>query len=189
MNDLQLIMLVGIPASGKSTYCQKFAQQGYVVLSSDAIRLEIKEQLDSGKIVMPSNTNLNSMVFDNVFLKAKELLSSGKSVVVDATNLGRKRRMNFIKHLYKVQFRKICYLFITSPEVCLERNSKRAGYARVPDESMYNMFCSFQCPNYWDGFDEIVPIIGDVPPHLNTWRAHASGIQIRGGKRVFARGC
>ena len=34
-------MLVGYPACGKSTYAQKMAAKGFVVLSSDSIREEL----------------------------------------------------------------------------------------------------------------------------------------------------
>ena len=38
------IMMVGLPASGKSTVAKEYGDRGYVVVSSDAIRAEIKSK-------------------------------------------------------------------------------------------------------------------------------------------------
>ena len=37
-NNMELIMLIGIPGSGKSTVAERYAEEGYRVHSSDAIR-------------------------------------------------------------------------------------------------------------------------------------------------------
>jgi len=161
--DLKLIMFEGIPASGKSTFAKKYKLEGYVVLSSDEVRADLEEKINAGLIVMPNNSNLNSMTFESLKSEAIRLIKSGQSVVVDATNLGRKRRMNFMRTFGKYGCARILLLFITSPEVCFERNAKRIGYAKVPDEAMYNMLCSFECPNYWEGWDEIIPVIDKTP--------------------------
>ena len=88
----------------------------------------------------------------------KESLHLGVPVVLDATNLARKRRKNFLRALYKVNCKKICLIFVTPVDECYSRNKQRQGYACVPDESMYKMLCSFECPTYFEGFDEIIPI-------------------------------
>jgi predicted kinase len=157
-NGLQFITFVGIPASGKSTLAKEYEEKGYAVLSSDPVREQMERDLKSGKLIMPNNTNLNAMVFDAIKTKAVELLTGGRSVVFDATNLGRKRRMNFKRALYKIECEKICMLFITPPQVCIDRNAKRKGDAKVPEESMYKMLCGFECPNFWEGWDKIIPI-------------------------------
>ena len=159
----EFIMLVGLPASGKSTLAENYRKGGYTVFSSDVVRAEIEEKIERGEFVMPSNNSLNGVVFDTVIKQARELLKQGISVVVDATNLARKRRMNFKRWLYKIDCVKKCVFMITPVSVCMARNALRTGDARVPDEAMYKMICSFECPNYWEGWDEIVPIVHEEP--------------------------
>ena len=139
---LEFLTFVGVPASGKSTLADKYRKMGYIILSSDERRAEIEEKINSGELTLPDNTNLNATVFESLKQDASTFLKEGKSVVFDATNLGRRRRMNFRKSLYKIKCKKTCVLFITTVDNCYERNSKREGYARVPDEAMYKMFCN-----------------------------------------------
>jgi len=162
-NAIEFVTFVGIPASGKSTLAKEYEKRGYKILSSDVVRADIEQKLASGEIVMPSNTDLNSMVFDQIRKEAISSLQENVSVVFDATNLGRRRRMNFRKSLYRMNCLHTCMLFITSKDECLRRNSLREGYARLPDEAMYKMFCNFECPNYWEGWDRIIPVIDDLP--------------------------
>lgn len=164
---LELIMFCGLPASGKSTYSQLYKEKGYEVLSSDEIREEIQSKLDSGELIMPTFTNLNSMVFDQIKSLTANALKNSKSVVIDATNLGRRRRKIFLKQLYRTPCKKICYLFLTSIEECKRRNALRRGYAKVPDDIMQKMCCNIELPYYFDGFDEIVPIIDSTPVYFD----------------------
>lgn len=160
---VEFVLFEGIPASGKTTKTEEYRKKGYVVYSSDVIRAEIEEKIAAGQMVMPSNTDLNSLVFDTIKGRVIKSLKEGKSVVLDATNLGRKRRMNFRKALYKIDCVYTCVLFITSVEECVRRNALRVGEANVPDDVMYRMFCNFECPFYWEGWDNIIPIIDGVP--------------------------
>ncbi len=163
----KLIMFCGIPASGKSTYSKIYKDMGYVVLSSDDIRVNFQNKIDAGEMIIPNNTNLNSMVFDEIKRLTADALRKGKNVVVDATNLGRRRRRNFLKQQYRTPCKKICNLFVTSIDECLKRNALRQGFARVPDDAMHKMLCNVELPYYFDGFDEIVPIIDSVPVNFD----------------------
>ena len=162
-NRVEFITLVGIPGSGKSTYSSKYSALGYEIYSSDVVRDQILKKIQTGEVKLPHNTNLNAFLFDYIKEQTIKSLNNGISVVFDATNLGRKRRMNFLKGLYKVDCVKKCLLFITPVDECLRRNNLRLGYARLPFEAMYKMFCNFECPYYWEGWDEIIPITCEMP--------------------------
>lgn len=189
MNDIpELIMLVGIPACGKSTLSKQYAEKGYKILSSDELRLQIANEYGWSPYDKEILGELNGMVFENVRKQAYQMLKEGKSVVLDATNLGRKKRKTIVSFLNRTHCKKICVLFITPKDICIERNQNRDGVAKVPKESMKKMLCNFECPNYWEGWDEIVPIIDntqytfpfeetkdfeqDNPHHKNTLFAH-----------------
>ncbi|MBP3655372.1 MAG: AAA family ATPase [Clostridia bacterium] len=160
---MELVMFVGIPASGKSTWSEKYREQGYLILSSDAIREELMREAGMTELPDQERNPINSRVFEMIRRRAAEALKRGQSVVVDATNLSRKRRMTFLNQFRRIPCVKKCVLFIVPPEVCMERNRNRMGVARVPDEGMYRMLCSFECPNVWEGWDEIVPAADDAP--------------------------
>lgn len=161
---MELIMFVGIPASGKSTQSAKYRQQGYQILSSDEIRETLINGADLESLSEKEKTQIHSRVFETIRKEAYAALKRGQSVVVDATNLSRKRRISFLAQFKRFSCIKKCVLFITSAEICMDRNRKRIGNARVPEDGIFRMLCNFECPNYWEGWDEIVPVT-DITPY------------------------
>lgn len=159
----ELIMFVGIPGCGKSTKAREYKEKGYEILSSDEVRAEVLAEIETGNFTVPNNASLNSVVFDRIGSRAAAFLKDGRSVVLDATNLSRKRRILFKRAVYKIDCVKKCVLFVVSPAVLYQRNKNRNGAARVPDEVMYKMLCSFECPYYWEGWTEISVVCDDTP--------------------------
>lgn len=157
-----LIMLVGIPASGKSTKSAEYLNKGYLVLHSDEIRQGIMGDGAEYPTDQAEITRLNKAVFELIKVQALAALKGGQSVVVDSTSLGRKKRMAFLRNLGKTPCVKRCVLFITPREVCISRNAKRSGIKRVPDEAMEKMLRSFECPHYCEGWDVIEPVVDDT---------------------------
>lgn len=141
-------VLIGTPASGKSTWAKNFCEStDKVWLSSDTIR---KELYGSEKI-----QDNPQKIFSLMFERTCAALSEHRDVVYDATNLSRKRRIDLIKKI-KDKFPKTLIfgeLFATPYEVCLERNSARAR--TVPSEAMVRMYKSFEIPTTYEGFDAI----------------------------------
>lgn len=160
---LEFIMLVGIPACGKSTLSKEYLENGYKILSSDQIRIELAGNEDVFKLEKQELNEINGKVFEYIRKTAYETLKKGTSVVIDATNLGRKKRKNFVSYVRRIKCNKKCILFITPKDICIERNRKREGVAKVPDDAMKKMLCNFECPNYWEGWDEIVPVVDNTP--------------------------
>lgn len=152
---MELIMLVGIPASGKSTLCEKYRRQGYRIVSSDEIRGEMLRETSLRELSEGERSRINSRVFERVNAQVAASLKHGQSVVMDATNLNRKRRIAFLNCFKRFDCRRKCVLLVAPVEVCMERNRRRSEKARVPDADMYRMLCSFVCPNTWEGWDEI----------------------------------
>lgn len=165
---MELVMFTGIPASGKSTQSTAYREQGYLILSSDEIRESMMAGRNLEGLPEKEKNNINSRVFETIRKRTGEALKRGQSVVVDATNLSRKRRISFLEQFKRFSCVKKCILFITPVDTCLERNRRRTGSARVPEEGMQRMLCSFECPNYWEGWDEIVPAV-DPAPYQFPW--------------------
>ena len=97
MNDLEdiggkkkaLIILVGPPASGKSTWGKKFAKENNVeYISTDAIRA----QIGSGE----GDQSVSREAFGIARNKVSTALGEGKSAMIDATNVNHKSRRDWI---------------------------------------------------------------------------------------------
>ena len=140
----KLIILIGLPASGKSNWTEQYEKENdCVVVSSDAIREEV-----FGDINVQSH---NGEVFNIVNQRCREGLSKGKTVILDATNLSRKKRISFLKSMPPCE--KEAVVFNVPFEICYQRNIDRER--TVPKETMWRMYKSFQPPHYAEGFDEI----------------------------------
>ncbi len=151
--NTELVMLVGIPGSGKSFVSSKYRECGYAVHSSDAIRKELygAEEIQ-GKA---------TVVFEMLTQRVRKDLMNGRSCVIDATNLSRKRRMSMLMSVSKHATKKTCVVVLASPETCLERNANRER--TVPPEVVYKMLCSFETPYYYEGWDSIELVMNGEP--------------------------
>ena len=107
-NGTELIMLVGIPACGKSTLSLEYESKGYKILSSDKIRIEMAGTEDIFNKEQSFINELNGKVFEYIKSQAYEYLKSGISVVLDATNLGRKKRKTIASYLYRTGCKRKC---------------------------------------------------------------------------------
>ena len=141
----ELIMLVGIPGSGKTSWAYKTINkiENCVIHSSDNLRKELYGD--------ENDQEHNSELFNELHNRIRQSLKEGKTVIYDATNLNKKRRIKFLNTLGPV--RKICVLFLTDLSECLKRNRERGK--NIPDEVIYNMYKTFCPPYYHEGFDEI----------------------------------
>ena len=159
MNRPKLILLVGIPGSGKTTYAKNYIEQNAntIHLSSDTIRKELygDENIQGN----PAD------VFSIMQKRAVEVLNNGYNVLYDATNMTRKDRAGIIGVCPK--FAKIeCHIIWAPIEVCIERDSKRER--TVGKEVIDKMLKRFQAPYYDEGIDEIVI----VRPDFWDWDGH-----------------
>lgn len=146
MNRPTLILLVGIPGSGKTTYAEKYIEEHYntIHLSSDKIRAELYGNEDT-------QGNPND-VFSLMQSRAVEALNNGQSVVYDATNVTRKDRAGIISACPK--FVKIeCHIVWAPIETCIERDTARER--TVGNGVIDKMLKRFQAPYYDEGIDEI----------------------------------
>lgn len=145
MTKPDLVMLVGLPASGKSTLANDYKSRGYIVHSSDAIREEL-----TGNI---NNQDLNNEVFTLLHNRIKDYLKNGYDCVYDATNISYKRRKAFLEQIKKIDCKKICVVVATPYEVCLEQNQERER--KVPHGVIEAMYRRFDVPYWYEGWDEI----------------------------------
>lgn len=141
-------MLVGLPASGKSTYAKElreaYGEDKTTIIESDSYR----ERLYGDPAIQGDNNKLFEVIHSDVL----EKLSEGFNVVFDATNISRKHRVALVQKLSN-NVVKECIIVATSYPRCLERNNQRER--KVPKEVIDRMWKSFQTPTYTEGWDII----------------------------------
>lgn len=156
MNRPRLILLVGIPGSGKTTYAKEYVEResNTIHLSSDGIRKELygDESIQGDP----------AEVFSLMQKRAIETLNNGNDVIYDATNVTRKDRASIINICPK--FIKIEAHIIWAPiEECIKRDTARDR--TVGKAVIDKMLKRFQAPFYDECIDEIVI----VKPDLWEW--------------------
>ena len=141
----KFIMLVGPPASGKSTWA---AAQHKIVVSSDDIRDEYG--------LNGQNKEDNTKVFSIMHTRAIDAMKNKEDVIYDATCVSRRDRNGIMQTINKMSrtydVKKIAHVFLASPETLKKRNSVRSRV--VPDFVIDRMLARFQMPIFSEGFDE-----------------------------------
>lgn len=153
MNRPTLILLCGIPGSGKTTYAKKYIEEHYDTIhtSSDEIRKELwGDEATQGD---------NNEVFSLMQTRTIEALNNGQSVVYDATNITRKDRSYIIALCPK--FVKIeCHVVWAPISYCLYRDEFMRNRT-VGKEVIDRMLKRFQAPWYDEGIHDIKVVLPD----------------------------
>ncbi|MBN2907961.1 ATP-binding protein [Polycladomyces sp. WAk] len=140
----KLIVLMGLPGSGKSTYANRFDH--CVVLSSDAIRKELFNDVQY--------QGNNALVFDTLYGRAKEYLEHGYDVVIDSTHLEAHRRLQVID-MFR-EYEKEIHVIHTPVDECKRRNRERERI--VPENVIDQMAKKMEYPTYEEGWSKIVNV-------------------------------
>lgn len=140
-------VLVGFPASGKSTWAKAYNySNGDVILSSDAIRGEIfgsEEEQGNPKLV-----------FDTLKERLIENLKKGNDVVIDATSINRWERADYISIAREYNAIPLAIIFDTPIDECKRRNSIRER--KVPDFVYDKMAEKYEEPSTDEGFSAVI---------------------------------
>ena len=136
----EIIIFIGIPASGKSTFYEQYFAATHIHISLDILHTRNQE---------------NRML--------EKTLTSGKSCVIDNTNVTAAERAKYIEAGKRYEYKVIGYYFRSSIDECRIRNDRRHGRKQVPEVAMRNKAAHLERPSMQEGFDELyyVKIVDD----------------------------
>jgi predicted kinase len=147
--NLWLILFVGLPGSGKSSFYRSNFADSHEHISKD---------------LMPNVSNRDRRQQQAI----EQALSSGKSVVVDNTSPRPEDRAPLIALGHRFQAQVIGYYFDCPVKECVARNHQRQDKARVPDVAIYVAAKRMKKPEYAEGFDEIYSVQLIPPASFNV---------------------
>ena len=158
----KLILVCGPAGIGKSTFSRRYREnhpeEEVRVISADDTRAELLGGYDK----FPSNGNMLP-VYDEMIARAKKIAAENESVTVifDTTSLTDKRRLYYLDRLEGAfDWFGLVMLRLHDYGKCLERNARREGARRVPDQVIRDMCEHYEDPSpstlaRFQDFDEI----------------------------------
>lgn len=149
----RLWIMVGIPASGKSTFIathDNFFNERKAVISRDNIRFSMIKEGDS-------YFSKEKEVFNEFIRQIKVSLEENFDTIADATHISVGSRSKLLRALGdSLKNIEINAIVIRTPlDIALVRNSKREGLNLVPESAIRDMYFHFTFPTINEGFDNI----------------------------------
>ena len=136
---MECVILIGLPASGKSTFFRDRFAGTHDHVSKDLLRNTRQPQRRQDQLIAAS-------------------LASGRSVVVDNTNPGAAVRAPIIA-LARMHGAEVTgYFFVTEAGDALRRNRAREGRERVPDVAIFTVRKRLEPPTMAEGFDRLFSV-------------------------------
>jgi len=139
----RIILLVGLPGSGKSTWLER---QGITGISSDWIRQVLADD--------PTDQSIHTRVFMTMRYLLGQRLAIGRPVsYLDATHLTPEERRPYVRIAQRYGANVEAVYFDVPLEVCRQRNLRRNRV--VPDEALDRLAAKLVPPLPAEGFTRI----------------------------------
>ena len=136
---MDLVIFIGLQASGKSTFHATHFAATHEYVSKDRLRNNRHKERRQAQLI-------------------EAALHAGRSIVVDNTNATAAVRAPLIALGRAYAVRAVGYYFPPDVRASLERNRQRAGRERVPDVAIYATAKKLQPPTYAEGFDALFDV-------------------------------
>lgn len=135
----ECVILIGLPASGKSSFYRERFAGTHDHVSKDLLRNNRHPQRRQEQLLTES-------------------LALGHSVVVDNTNTTRDVRAPLLRLARQAGAEIVGYVFRTDVGDALRRNRSREGRDRVPDVAVFTARKRLEPPAYDEGFDRLYEV-------------------------------
>ena len=145
---MEAVILCGIQATGKSTFCKERLFGTHIRLNLDMLRTRSREDVLLGACI-----------------------TAKQPFVVDNTNPSRADRARYIGVAKTAGFRVAGYYFESRVSDALVRNNTRAEPMRVPDVGIKGTSARLEVPSLSEGYDELWYVrIGPEGFVVEKWR-------------------
>lgn len=146
---MQLVLFVGVQASGKSTFYRERFAETHLRLSLDMLRTRHRE---------------------SILLAA--CLEAKQPVVIDNTNPSRIERARYLVPAKRARFEVVGYYFRSVFAEAAARNANRPPSARVPEEGLLGTLGRLERPKREEGFDRLHYVRADGAGRflVDDWR-------------------
>lgn len=129
---MEAVILIGIQASGKSTFYQQRFFETHVRISRDLLRTRNRE-----------------------LLLMQTCLQTRQPFVVDNTNVTAAERARYVGAAQAAGYRVVGYFFRTETRAAIARNRLRQGKAVIPIPGILGTYKKLEEPRMDEGFDEL----------------------------------
>ena len=141
-----LVVLVGAPGSGKSTWASQNGR-GAIHVSQDGL-IDAISPGGFERVYRPVYTAAEEAV-------ARAALLAGHTVIVDRTNRTREHRRRWLAVAREARCPAIAVVMTASAEVCRLRNRARTPPRRLSEERMERMLAAFEPVAPAEGFEAV----------------------------------
>ena len=129
---MQLILFIGIQATGKSSFYRARFSETHLRLNLDMLKTRHRMEILFGAC-----------------------LKSKTPVVIDNTNLTSGERQPYVTAARAAHYQVTGYYFASNVNLALQRNSFRDGKTRLPDAAILGSKKKLLPPSLDEGFDEL----------------------------------
>ena len=153
MNKPFVILLVGVPLSGKSTWIRNNHPTTRIV-SRDELVMEVYGSDDYNTAFKEVNQKDVDRLLD---LRLKEVNTNKENVIVDMTNMVVSRRVKTLRYFSDDYYKEVIVFPVLETEEYDRRNKERNVNENkwIPPFVISSMLNSYQEPTLDEGFDKI----------------------------------
>ncbi|XP_044017273.1 heterogeneous nuclear ribonucleoprotein U-like protein 1 isoform X2 [Aphidius gifuensis] len=158
--DCQVLMLIGLPASGKTVWANKYAQENsdklYNVLGTNNL-------IDKMRVSGLARKKAYNTRWDTLYTKCNKCLTTlldvashrRRNYILDQTNVYPSAQRRKMRHFYGFQRKAI--VIVPTDEEFKSRTAKREADEGkdVPDNNILEMKANFEAPNVGESFDAV----------------------------------
>jgi len=146
-DKINLTMMIGLPASGRSTVAKRLADgDDSIIISSDKIR--------EGLFGDEAEQGDPKLIFEKVHELILDSVSNGRNVIFDATNISYKHRASLLQKLNKYTnlYKKAVLVAAPWSEIIVNNETRSRV---VPKYTISRMVKNFFAPFWGEGWDDI----------------------------------
>ncbi len=142
---METVILIGIQATGKSTFYKQNFFKSHMHINLDMLRTRYRED-----------------IFIDACIRAKQ------PFVIDNTNVSFEERKKYIDISKAAGFNIIGYYFQSNIKEAIMRNENRVGKEVVPSKGIACTYNKLVIPTYSEGFDKLYYVKIDIDNNFIT---------------------